>query len=93
MLACPPSMRVPYPTLLKNLKGPRLLLHLIQKAKVNIYDIPIAQITQFLEYLKGAEELSSMCWVNFTDGSFHLPLYEESDAPAKFRFNWGGWGV
>lgn len=33
-----------------------LLLFLIQKAEVNIYDIPIAQITdQFLEYMKRSE--------------------------------------
>ncbi len=35
-----------------------LLLHLIKKAEVDIYDIPIAEITdQYLEYLKEMEEL------------------------------------
>ncbi|AMP20561.1 hypothetical protein AZF37_04685 [endosymbiont 'TC1' of Trimyema compressum] len=36
-----------------------LLLHLIQKDKVNIYDIPIASITnQYLAYLKGMEKFN-----------------------------------
>ncbi|SEF75108.1 condensin subunit ScpA [Caloramator fervidus] len=35
-----------------------LLLHLIKKSEVDIYDIPIAEITeQYLEYLKAMEEL------------------------------------
>ena len=35
-----------------------LLLALIQKAEVNIYDIPISEITdQFLEYLHHADEI------------------------------------
>ncbi|AEC01837.1 segregation and condensation protein A [Parasphaerochaeta coccoides] len=35
-----------------------LLLYLIQKAEINIYNIPIALITeQFLEYLRNAEEM------------------------------------
>lgn len=35
-----------------------LLLHLIRKAEVDIYDIPIAKITdQYIEYLKQMEEL------------------------------------
>ncbi len=35
-----------------------LLLHLIQKNKVNIYDIPIFDITnQYIEYLKSMEEM------------------------------------
>jgi segregation and condensation protein A len=35
-----------------------LLLHLIRKAEVDIYDIPIAEITdQYISYLKAMEEL------------------------------------
>ncbi len=35
-----------------------LLLYLIQKSEINIYDIPISEITdQFLEYLNNAKEL------------------------------------
>ena len=35
-----------------------LLLHLIQKNKVNIYDIPIFDITnQYIDYLKSMEEM------------------------------------
>ncbi|CDF58183.1 segregation/condensation protein A [Thermobrachium celere] len=36
-----------------------LLLHLIKKAEVDIYDIPIAEITeQYIQYLKAMEELN-----------------------------------
>lgn len=64
---------------LEKFEGPLdLLLHLIQKAKVNIYDIPIAQITdQFLEYLKGAEELSLDVLSEFYQMAAHL-LYMKS---------------
>lgn len=43
---------------LSSFEGPLdLLLHLIEKNKIDIYDIPIADITdQYLEYLEGAEE-------------------------------------
>ena len=43
---------------LESFEGPLdLLLHLIEKNKVNIYDIPIAMITdQYLEYVKHMEE-------------------------------------
>ena len=39
---------------LPNFEGPLdLLLHLIRSQKIDIYDIPIAQITsQYLDYLK-----------------------------------------
>ena len=42
---------------LEHFEGPLdLLLHLIEKNKVNIYDIPIAQITnQYLEYVRNME--------------------------------------
>jgi len=45
---------------LESFEGPLdLLLHLIEKNKVNIYDIPIAMITdQYLEYVKRMEEES-----------------------------------
>ena len=44
---------------LKTFEGPfDLLLHLIDKNQLNIYDIPIAEITrQYLEYLAAMEEL------------------------------------
>ena len=39
------------PVKLQNFEGPLdLLLHLIDKNKVNIYDIPIAEITDCLLY-------------------------------------------
>lgn len=45
---------------LENFEGPLdLLLHLIQKNKVSIYDIPIVEITdQYLEAISGIEESS-----------------------------------
>ena len=44
---------------LSNFEGPLdLLLHLIRKHELNIYDIPIALITQqYLEYLELMEDL------------------------------------
>ena len=48
-----------YPVRLSNFEGPLdLLLHLIRKHELNIYDIPIAQITeQYLVYLELMEDL------------------------------------
>jgi segregation and condensation protein A len=49
-----------YPVRLQNFEGPLdLLLHLIKKHEVNIYDIPIALVTQqYLEYLDMMQELN-----------------------------------
>ncbi len=49
-----------YPVKLQNFEGPLdLLLHLIKKHEVNIYDIPITIITQqYLEYIDLMEELN-----------------------------------
>jgi segregation and condensation protein A len=49
-----------YPVHLENFEGPLdLLLHLIKKHEVNIYDIPIALITkQYLVYLELMQELN-----------------------------------
>ena len=48
-----------YPVKLENFEGPLdLLLHLISKHEVDIYDIPIVLITkQYLEYLDVMKEL------------------------------------
>ena len=48
-----------YPVRLENFEGPLdLLLHLIKKHELNIYDIPIALITQqYLDYLELMQEL------------------------------------
>ena len=45
------------PVKLQVFEGPLdLLLHLIEKNKVNIYDIPIVTITeQYLEYIRGMD--------------------------------------
>src|SRR5512142_1740313 len=49
-----------YPVRLDNFEGPLdLLIHLIKKNEVNIYDIPIALITrQYLEYIELIRELT-----------------------------------
>jgi segregation and condensation protein A len=49
-----------YPVRLENFEGPLdLLLHLIRKHEVSIYDIPIALITgQYLEYLELMQEMN-----------------------------------
>ena len=49
-----------YPVHLQNFEGPLdLLLHLIKKHEVNIYDIPIALVTQqYLDYLDLMQELN-----------------------------------
>jgi segregation and condensation protein A len=49
-----------YPVRLQNFEGPLdLLLHLIKKHEVNIYDIPVALITkQYLDYLDMMQELN-----------------------------------
>ena len=54
------SLLEEYPVRLRNFEGPLdLLLHLIKKNEVNIYDIPIALITQqYLEYLELMQELN-----------------------------------
>jgi segregation and condensation protein A len=48
-----------YPVRLSNFEGPLdLLLHLIRKHEINIYDIPIALVTrQYLDYLELMHEL------------------------------------
>lgn len=50
----------PYQVRLENFEGPLdLLLHLIKKSEINIYDIPIALITkQYLEYLSFMKSLN-----------------------------------
>lgn len=51
---------MPYNIKLPTYEGPLdLLLHLIKKNKIDIYDIPIASITsQYLEYLEAMKELN-----------------------------------
>lgn len=54
------SVSVPYEVKLEVFEGPLdLLLHLIKKNEINIYDIPIALITgQYLEYLQLMKSLN-----------------------------------
>ena len=52
------------PVKLQVFEGPLdLLLHLIEKNKVNIYDIPIVEITeQYLEYIRRMQEENLWLW-------------------------------
>src|SRR4029453_17263892 len=49
-----------YPVRLRNFEGPLdLLLHLIKKHELDIYDIPIALVTQqYLEYLDLMQDMN-----------------------------------
>ncbi len=51
---------LPYQVRIENFEGPLdLLLHLIKKNEINIYDIPVAMIAQqYLEYLDAMEDLN-----------------------------------
>jgi len=51
---------LPYQVRIENFEGPLdLLLHLIKKSEINIYDIPIALIArQYLDYLEAMKELN-----------------------------------
>ncbi|NGZ09254.1 MAG: segregation/condensation protein A [Nitrospira sp. LK70] len=51
---------LPYQVRIENFEGPLdLLLHLIKKNEINIYDIPVAMIAQqYLDYLEAMEELN-----------------------------------
>jgi segregation and condensation protein A len=51
---------LPYQVRIDNFEGPLdLLLHLIKKSEINIYDIPIALIAkQYLEYLEAMKDLN-----------------------------------
>lgn len=51
---------LPYQVRIENFEGPLdLLLHLIKKSEINIYDIPIALIArQYLEYIDAMKELN-----------------------------------
>ncbi|MGE0471933.1 MAG: Segregation and condensation protein A [Candidatus Nitrospira kreftii] len=51
---------LPYQVRIENFEGPLdLLLHLIKKNEINIYDIPVAMIAQqYLEYLEAMEDLN-----------------------------------
>lgn len=54
------QVELPYHVRIENFEGPLdLLLHLIKKSEINIYDIPIASIArQYLDYLDAMTELN-----------------------------------
>lgn len=50
-----------------------LLLHLIEKNKVDIYDIPISEITsQYLDYIRSMEEEDLDVMSDFQIGRAHV---------------------
>ncbi len=54
------QIELPYQVRIQNFEGPLdLLLHLIRKSEINIYDIPIALIAQqYLEYIEAMKDLN-----------------------------------
>ena len=54
------QVELPYQVRIENFEGPLdLLLHLIKKNEINIYDIPIAMIAQqYLEYVEAMKDLN-----------------------------------
>ena len=54
------QIELPYQVRIENFEGPLdLLLHLIKKKEINIYDIPIAMIAQqYLAYIEAMKELN-----------------------------------
>lgn len=81
---------------IRHFEGPLdLLLHLIQKSQINIYDIPISEITdQFLRYLELASKLDLNDLTEFYSMAAHL-IYMKSrmlipsdiDDEEDFEFN------
>ena len=56
---------------LEHFEGPLdLLLHLIEKNKINIYDIPIVEITaQYLDYVRHMEHIVQVLGRDFHNGN------------------------
>ena len=81
---------------IRQFEGPLdLLLHLIQKAQISIYDIPISEITdQFLQYLRTAESLDLDDLTEFYAMAAHL-IYmkgrmlipQDDDGSQDFEFD------
>ena len=64
------------------LKDLDLLLHLIDKNKIDIYDIPIVEITdQYMEYIHAMEKKILELW--FIDCSSHTSGYQVPDTSSK----------
>ena len=80
------------PVKLEVFEGPLdLLLHLIDKNKIDIYDIPIVEITnQYMEYIKAMEreDLNTMSEfllmaATLLDIKCRMLLPKEADAPSE----------
>ena len=74
------------PIKLEAFEGPLdLLLHLIEKNKVNIYDIPIVLITeQYMEYISAMQENNMDVMSEFLDGGYFAE-YKVPYASSKGR--------
>ena len=72
-----------------------LLLHLITKHKLNIYDIPIAELVdQYSAYIRQMQEADMDIASEFLETAARLvhikslsllPVYEEAEVPRAFR--------
>ena len=76
-----------YPVKLENFEGPLdLLLHLIKKNELSVYDIPIVLITdQYLAYLDLMKELNLDVAGEFLVMAATLNPHQVSDARAETR--------
>lgn len=83
-----------YKVVIETFEGPLdLLLHLIEKAKVDIYDIPIKEITnQYIEYIKNMQELDLEVTSEFLTmastlleikSKMLLPSYKDEDSECQ----------
>ena len=70
------------PVKLEVFEGPLdLLLHLIEKNKVDIYDIPIVEITnQYMEYIRGMQHEDLNVMSEFSCDGSDASGYQMSDA-------------
>ena len=86
---------LPYQVKIENFEGPLdLLLHLIKKNEINIYDIPIALIAQqYLDYLSVMKDLNltvageflvmASSMLTLIDSSIRIPPLDPLPQPLK----------
>ena len=73
------------PVKLEAFEGPLdLLLHLIEKNKINIYDIPIVEITdQYMEYIRQMKTERPRCNERISCDGSDAPGHQVQDAASE----------
>ena len=73
------------PVKLQVFEGPLdLLLHLIDKNKIDIYDIPIVEITnQYMEYIRAMEKEDLNVMSEFSPHGSYSPGHQMPDAASE----------